>query len=391
MVRKLVMSSTFKLKESLNYFLEKIQQWDISRRKLLIFVTLFGLLILFAYIVFSTGPLSPIKVTTVKISSQSLTPTLFGVGTVEARRSYLMGPVIAGRVLKVHVDVGHSVKEGQLLAEMDSIDLNERMVAVQAQANDAKARMVLASETARRYVELGKKNFISPIVVEGKIQELDSAKAIVQKTNADLAGLKQQELNLKLKAPIDGIITSRDAEPGSTVIAGQAVLKMIDPTSLWIKTRFDQGKSMGLAVGLNANIILRSNPHHSISGKVVRVEMLSDSVAEERIAQIEMTNTPKSISIGEMAEVTLQLAPSESTLSLPNVSIKQKGSATGVWLLQNGKPQFAPVQIGQTGLNGQVAILSGLKSGDEVILYSDTEIKEGIRIKVVDSLVKKAP
>jgi HlyD family secretion protein len=385
------MSSTFKLKEFLNYLLEKIQQWDISRRKLLIFVTLFGLLILFAYIVFSTGPLSPIKVTTVKISSQSLTPTLFGVGTVEARRSYLMGPVIAGRVLKVHVDVGHSVKEGQLLAEMDSIDLNERMVAVQAQANDAKARMVLASETARRYVELGKKNFISPIVVEGKIQELDSAKAIVQKTNADLAGLKQQELNLKLKAPIDGIITSRDAEPGSTVIAGQTVLKIIDPTSLWIKTRFDQGKSMGLAVGLNANIILRSNPHHSISGKVVRVEMLSDSVAEERIAQIEITNTPKSISIGEMAEVTLQLAPSESTLSLPNVSIKQKGSATGVWLLQNGKPHFAPVQIGQTGLNGQVAILSGLKSGDEVILYSDTEIKEGIRIKVVDSLVKKVP
>ena len=380
MVSQLVMSSAFKLKEFLNYPLEKIQQWDISRRKLLIFVTLFSLLILFAYIVFSTGPLSPIKVTTVKISSQSLTPTLFGVGTVEARRSYLMGPVIAGRVLKVHVDVGHSVKEGQLLAEMDSIDLNERMVAAQAQVNDAKARMVLASETVRRYVELGKKNFISPIVVEGKIQELNSAKAIVQKTNADLAGLKQQELNLKLKAPIDGIITSRDAEPGSTVIAGQTVLKMIDPTSLWIKTRFDQGKSMGLALGLNATIILRSNPHHPISGRVVRVEMLSDSVAEERIAQIEMTNAPEAISIGEMAEVTLQLAPSESTLSLPNVSIKQKGSGTGVWLLQDGKPRFAPVQIGQTGLNGQVAILSGLKSGDEVILYSDTEIKEGARI-----------
>jgi HlyD family secretion protein len=385
------MTRIIKLRVILNSLLEKFHQLDNSRRQLIIGSAIALLFSLFVYVVLTSGPLSPAKVTTVKISSQSLTPTLFGVGTVEARRSYLMGPVIAGRVLKVHVDVGHPVKEGQLLAEMDSIDLNERMVAVQAQANDAKARMVLASETARRYVELGKKNFISSIVVEGKIQELDSAKAIVQKTNADLAGLKQQELNLKLKAPIDGIITSRDAEPGSTVIAGQTVLKMIDPTSLWIKTRFDQGKSMGLAVGLNANIILRSNPHHSISGKVVRVEMLSDSVAEERIAQIEMTNTPKSISIGEMAEVTLQLAPSESTLSLPNVSIKQKGSATGVWLLQNGKPQFAPVQIGQTGLNGQVAILNGLKSGDEVILYSDTEIKEGIRIKVVDSLVKKAP
>ncbi|WP_251369042.1 efflux RND transporter periplasmic adaptor subunit [Polynucleobacter sp. JS-Mosq-20-D10] len=391
MGRQLNMTQIIKLKAILNSFLEKFHHLDISRRQLIIGSALALLFGLFVYVVLTSGPLSPTKVTTIKISSQALTPTLFGVGTVEARRSYLMGPVIAGRVFKVHVDVGHSVKEGQLLAEMDSIDLNERMVAVQAQVNDAKARMVLASETARRYVELGKKNFISPIVVEGKIQELDSAKAVVQKTNADLAGLKQQELNLKLKAPIDGMITSRDAEPGSTVIAGQAVLKMIDPTSLWIKTRFDQGKSMGLSLGLNANIILRSNPHHPISGKVVRVEMLSDSVAEERIAQIEMTNTPKSISIGEMAEVTLQLAPSESTLSLPNVSIKQKGSATGVWLLQNGKPHFAPVQIGQIGLNGNIAILSGLKSGDEVILYSDTEIKEGVRIKVVDSLVKKLP
>jgi HlyD family secretion protein len=391
MGRQLNMTRIIKLRVILNSLLEKFHQLDISRRQLIIGSAIALLFSLFVYVVLTSGPLSPAKVTTVKISSQSLTPTLFGVGTVEARRSYLMGPVIAGRVLKVHVDVGHSVKEGQLLAEMDSIDLNERMVAAQAQLNDAKARMVLASETARRYVELGKKNFISPIVVEGKIQELDSAKAIVQKTNADLAGLKQQELNLKLKAPIDGIITSRDAEPGSTVIAGQSVLKMIDPTSLWIKTRFDQGKSMGLALGLNANIVLRSNPHHSISGKVVRVEILSDSVAEERIAQIEMTNTPKSISIGEMAEVTLQLPAGESTLSLPNVSIKQKGSGTGVWLLQDGKPHFVPVQIGQTGLNGEVAILSGLKSGDEVILYSDTEIKEGTRIKVVDSLVKKLP
>lgn len=302
-----------------------------------------------------------------------------------------MGPVVAGRVLNVYVDVGNSVKEGQLLAEMDSIDLSQKMVAAQAQVTDAKARLLLASETHRRYVELGNKNFISPIVVEGKSQELNSAKAIVQKTTADLAGLKQQELNIKLRAPVDGIITSRDAEPGSTVIAGQAVLKLIDPTSLWIKTRFDQGKSMGLAVGLDANVILRSNPHQPISGKVVRVEMLSDSVAEERIAQIEMIDMPKTVSIGEMAEVTLQLAPSEYGLSLPNASIKKRGDETGVWVLKDGKPHFARVQIGQNGLNGQVVILSGLKSGDEVVLYSDAEIKEGQRIKVVDSLLKKSP
>ena len=385
------MNSTIKLKELLSSLLLRIRELDITRRQLLMGLTLTFLLVVFGFVVLNSGPLASTKVTTFKVSDQSLAPSLFGVGTVEARRAYLMGPVVAGRVLNVYVDVGDSVKEGQLLAEMDSIDLSQKMVAAQAQVTDAKARLLLASETHKRYVELGNKNFVSPMVVEGKSQELNSAKAIVQKTTADLAGLKQQELNNKLRAPVDGIITSRDAEPGSTVIAGQAVLKLIDPTSLWIKTRFDQGKSMGLAVGLDANVILRSNPHQPISGKVVRVEMLSDSVAEERIAQIEMIDMPKTVSIGEMAEVTLQLAPSEYGLSLPNASIKKKGDETGVWVLKDGKPHFARVQIGQNGLNGQVVILSGLKSGDEVVLYSDAEIKEGQRINVVDSLLKKSP
>ena len=385
------MNSTIKLKELLSSLLLRIRELDITRRQLLMGLTLTFLLVVFGFVVLNSGPLASTKVTTFKVSDQSLAPTLFGVGTVEARRAYLMGPVVAGRVLNVYVDVGNSVKEGQLLAEMDSIDLSQKIVAAQAQVTDAKARLLLASETHKRYVELGNKNFVSPMVVEGKSQELNSAKAIVQKTTADLAGLKQQELNIKLRAPVDGIITSRDAEPGSTVIAGQAVLKLIDPTSLWIKTRFDQGKSMGLAVGLDANVILRSNPHQPISGKVVRVEMLSDSVAEERIAQIEMIDMPKTVSIGEMAEVTLQLAPSEYGLSLPNASIKKRGDETGVWVLKDGKPHFARVQIGQNGLNGQVVILSGLKSGDEVVLYSDAEIKEGQRIKVVDSLLKKSP
>ena len=384
------MNSIAKFRQLANDLLIKLREGDIARRQLLIGLTLTLLLAGFGFVVLNSGPLVSTKVTTIKVGKESLAPILFGVGTVEARRAYLMGPVIAGRVLNVYVDVGRHVKEGELLAEMDSIDLTEKMAATQAQINDAKARLLLASETYRRYLELGKKNFISPIVVEGKSQELNSAKANVQKTTADLAGLKQQALNMKLRAPVDGIITSRDAEPGSTVIAGQTVLKMVDPSSLWIKTRFDQGKSTGLAVGLDASIILRSNPHQPIMGKVAQVEMLSDSVAEERIAQIKMTDMPEVISIGEMAEVTLQLANNEQSLAVPNAGIKRKGVEIGVWLVKNGKPHFIPVRTGGTNLDGRISILEGLNNGDEIILYSDTEIKEGQRIKIVDSVVKKS-
>ena len=139
------MNSTTKLKELFSSPLLRMRELDITRRQLLMGLTLTFLLIVFGFVVLNSGPLAPTKVTTIKVSDQSLAPTLFGVGTIEARRSYLMGPVVAGRVLNVYVDVGYSVKEGQLLAEMDSIDLTEKMIAVQAQVSDAKARLLLAS------------------------------------------------------------------------------------------------------------------------------------------------------------------------------------------------------------------------------------------------------
>ncbi len=79
------------------------------------------LLATFAFVVVRTGPFAPVRVTVVTVADGSVTPALFGIGTVEARRSYLIGPTAAGRVLKVHVDVGETVKAGQLLAEMDPV------------------------------------------------------------------------------------------------------------------------------------------------------------------------------------------------------------------------------------------------------------------------------
>ena len=93
---------------------------------------LLGLLLLgaLAFVVMRSGPLAPTRVTVIEVTEGRLTPALFGIGTVEARRSYLIGPTTAGRVRKVVVDVGDTVKAGQLLAEMDPVDLDERLAAL---------------------------------------------------------------------------------------------------------------------------------------------------------------------------------------------------------------------------------------------------------------------
>ena len=392
---------------------------SIGMRPLVLGLLGLGLVAAMVFVVMRSGPLAPTRVTVVKAAEGRLTPSLFGIGTVEARRSYLIGPTVAGRVRAVAVDVGDRVKAGQLLAEMDPVDLDERtaaldasvtragsvMAAADAQRRDALARKELAAVNARRYVELGAQNFISAGAVEARIQEQSSADAVVSAADANLAaarqdqqrlaaeraGLRQQRANVRLLAPADGVVTSRDAEPGSTVVAGQAVLRVIEPSSLWVKVRLDQGRSAGLAPGLSAQVVLRSNPGQSIAGKVARVEAVSDSVTEERVAQVGLDQQPASLSVGELAEVTLTLPPTAPAVLLPNAAIKRVLAQTGVWTIENGSLRFAPVRLGQASLDGQVQVLDGITPGTTVVVHSEKSLAAKSRITVVDSLAGQQP
>ena len=388
------------------------------KRRLSLAALAIFLLAALAFVMLRSGPLAPTRVTVSKVQEGTLSPALFGIGTVEARRNWMIGPTVAGRVLSVRVDVGDSVKTGQLLAEMDPVDLEQRLasldasitraVSVQAAAAaqqlDAAARRELAAVNFRRNQDLADKNFISAGALEARVQEKVSADAAMQaaqasvlgagqdltRLKADRAALLQQRLNVRLLAPADGVVSSRDAEAGSTVVAGQAVLRLLDPGSLWIKLRIDQGRSAGLLPGLKANIVLRSQSQTSLAGRVARVELLSDSVTEERIAQVAFEQMPPAVSVGEMAEVTLQLPATSKAVLVPSASIQRQGGATGVWRIEAGKPVFTPLPLGASSLGGQVQVLEGLKAGDEVVVYSQKALSSESRVQVVDSLVKPA-
>ena len=369
------------------------------------------------FVAFRMGPLAPTKITVSQVKTESLTPSVFGIGSVEARQSWLMGPTVAGRVLRVHVDVGQEVKAGQLLAEMDPVDLDQRLhaqeaalskamnveMAGKAQVADTKARRELAHANLKRQQELARQNFISPAALEGRDQELQSADAAYQAAQANLQAAKQdtsrlqaeraavalQKQNTKLVAPADAVVISRDAESGSTVVAGQPVLKLANPSSLWIKLRVDQGRSSGLEVGLPAQIVLRSRPQQLLKGKVERVELQADAVTEERIAQVAFDRMPSALSIGEMAEVTLGLKAAADAWTVPQASVQTYQGRSGVWRVTDGKLEFVQVQWGAASLDGRVQAMEGLNAGDTVVVYNEKPLSEGASFRVVDALVKK--
>lgn len=372
-----------------------------------------------AMVVLRAGPMAPVKVTVAQVERGRLAPALFGIGTVEARRAYLIGPTVAGRVLKVAVDVGEAVLPGQVLAEMDPVDLDERLTATdaalaraaslvaasQAQRADAQARRQLAAANARRYQDLAQQKFVSPSVAEARVQEQASADAALaaaeaalsaarqeaSRLQAERAALAQQRRSLRLLAPAAGLVTTREAEPGSTVVAGQAVLRLADPASLWVRLRLDQGRSNGLAAGLPAEVVLRSRPGQALSGRVLRLEPVGDSVTEERIAQVGFEALPPGLTLGELCEVTVRLPAGGEVALIPNAALRQHGGRAGVWRRGADGLQFVPLRLGQSSLDGRVEVLEGLAAGDEVVVHSEREITADSRIRVVDAIAGRQP
>ena len=384
-----------------------LKQWP--KRKIIILLLV--ALIPVGWLLYSKGPLGPPKVTVTAVQQQSFKAGVFGIGTVDARLTYAIGPTQAGRVFKVFADQGDKVAAGKVLGEMDPVDLEQKLtgaaasvakarsslLAAEALVRDTASRRTLARTSAERYNALFKADALSREIVDVKNNEANAAQSAhesaqaaaeaargeVARANADYAALISQRNNLHLVSPVDGLVVARDAEPGATVVAGQSVFRLIDPATLWIRTRIDQGRFQGLAVGQPAMIVLRSQPAKQLAGKVVRLEVQADSVTEERFVNVAFNEAPGVLPLGELAEVTIDLPPVANALVVPAAAVKKQGKQNGVWLLEGNTLRFQPVEIGAQSLDGKVQILKGVSLQDNVVVYSQQLLREGMKVRVV--------
>jgi len=359
------------------------------------------LLMLLGYVALHSGPLAPIAVTVTTVRAQALTPALYGIGTVDARYTYKIGTTFAGRLQRLDVDVGDRVLAGQVLGEMAPVDLDDRVRAqestvkrAQAALREAEARQAYARAQLARYRQLVVARLISEEVVATRQQELQIADAVFAAAREDIArarsdgeALLAQRGDLRLIAPVDGVVALRAADPGTTIVAGQTVLEVIEPASVWVNVRFDQGSAGGLVAGLPAHIELRSRGGQPLPGRVVRVEPMADAVTEEMLAKVvfdaQLAAMPP---IGELAEVTVQLPALAAAPVVPNAALRRIGNQTGVWQLVDGDLHFTAVQIGAADLDGQVQVRDGLQVGDQVIVYSEKLLAAHSAIHVVERI-----
>jgi HlyD family secretion protein len=346
-----------------------------------------------------------VAVTVTQVESRSIAPALAGIGTVQARHTYKIGPTLPG-VRRVDVQVGDTVAAGQVLGEMDPVDLDERLRAQQAAIasadaalRQAEAKQAFARTQAKRYDDLLAVRGTSEELAATRRQELALADAALAAARADgarlraeLQAVRAQRGNLVLLAPVAGLVVARDADPGTTVVAGQAVVELIDPASLWVDTRFDQIGAEGLAAGLPAKAVLRSRRGQALDARVLRVEPRADVVTEETLAKLTFDAPPATLPpVGELAEVTVQLPALAAAPAIPNAALRTVGGKLGVWKMVDGKLAFQAVTPGRGDLDGWVQVTQGLAVGEPVVVYSEKALSAGSRIQVVERIAGVVP
>ena len=229
---------------------------SLTRSRLALAAILLVLLAAFAWVALRTGPMAPVEVTVATVEARPIAPALFGIGTVEARFTHRIGPTFPGRVESVSVQPGERVLAGQVLAEMDPLDLDESIaareaavrragsavLAADAQLREAEARARYAAAQATRYAQLASSGTVSREAHDAKRQEAEVAAAGVASMRANRAasgaelarvqaerdGLLRQRDKLRLVSPVDGLVSRREADAGTTLVAGQAVVEVLE-------------------------------------------------------------------------------------------------------------------------------------------------------------------
>jgi RND family efflux transporter MFP subunit len=326
----------------------------------------------------------------------ALTMRVVGPGTVQARVPVTLGARVGATVDRVHVDVGDVVRKGQLLVTLDDRDLSARRGVVSGQQESlrrgieaaraalvkAQAELDLARSRQRRDAELLAQGFVSRAVVDasnaaldGALAGVDAARATLSARDADLRTLAQEARyadvvlsHARIVAPMDGIVVLRLGEAGTTVVPGTALLKLVDPQSLWVATRVDESVVGHVQPGQAAIIRLRSG--ETLPGKVARIARQSDAATRELDVHVVFDTPPQRFAIDQEAEVTIDVGEDRGVL-VPLTALARDGKGRAiVFVVDAGRTHSRAVVTGSADAH-RVLIRQGLSDGEVVIAVAE--------------------
>jgi RND family efflux transporter MFP subunit len=308
-------------------------------------------------------------------------------------QSFITAPIYArtnGYLRKWYFDIGARVKKGQLLAVIETPEVDQQLEQARSNLLTAKANLELASITKARYQGLLKSNAVSQQDVDNAVGTYNANKAIVE---ADQAAVDQYTALVsfeKIYAPFDGIVTARNTDIGDLINSGSAggvktdLFHIAQPQKLRVYVNVPEQYSQGVKVGMTADLVLAEFPGRKFRGKLVRSADAITVTTRTLLVEIDVDNPTGTLLTGSYAEVHLAVPTQASTFLVPVNTLLFRTEGLRVGIVKDGKVVLTAVTPGHD-FGNQIEIVSGLKSDDQVIVNPPDSIVSGQEVQIVQA------
>jgi RND family efflux transporter MFP subunit len=306
---------------------------------------------------------------------------------------FITAPIYArtnGYLKKWYVDIGGRVKQGQLLAVIETPEVDQQLQQARSNLLTAKANLELAAITRSRYQGLLKSNAVSQQDVDNAVGTYNANKAIVE---ADQAAVEQYTALVsfeKIYAPFDGIVTARNTDIGDLINSGSGggvktdLFHIAQPGKLRVYVNVPEEYSQGVKVGMTADLSLAEFPGRRFRGKLVRTADAITVTTRTLLVEIDVDNPTGTLLTGSYAEVHLGVPAETSTLLLPVNTLLFRSEGLRVGIVKDGKVALTAVTPGHD-FGNQIEIVSGLKPDDQVIINPPDSIITGQQVQIVQA------
>jgi RND family efflux transporter MFP subunit len=326
---------------------------------------------------------APVKV--FKVKRQKISEKLFYTGLIEAWTKVNITPDVGGKIAKIYVQEGDRVKEGELLAELDTKAIRLQLEAAKAGLAVAEANYNDAQKNRERMERLKQENAVSDQQYEKVRLAYEAAEAQLQQARSAL-NLAQHSLDVSLmKAPFGGIVASKNAEVGDVInpMMGSfsptsGVLTLMDFSRIKIASDVSQQDFVRIKKGQVAHLQVTAIPDRVFEGYVSLVNSTADPLTKKFKVEVAIDNSDLVLRPNTFGEITLDVNTHENALAIPQKAVLENRY---VFIAQGDVAQRREVSLGLQN-SELVEVVGGLNEGDMVVVEGNFGLEDGAKIKI---------
>ena len=302
-------------------------------------------------------------------------------GEIQPRYESQLGFRVGGKLIARKVEVGTLVKRGQVLMQLDPLDLQLAQSQAKAAVSATESTLALAKADLDRYRELRQKNFVSQALLDAKEAAYKSAIASHEQANAGLKVQANQSSYSTLYADADGVITAVQAEVGQVVAAGTPVVKLARTAEKEVRVSIPEDQIEVLRQVTDLAVKTWANSNLAISGRLRELSPIADPATRTYTAKISLPRAGPEIRLGMTATVQFA-APALPGIHLPMTALVNSKEGTAVWVVESGVVKLVPVQVA-SATGTEVLIAQGLSAGQSVVTAGVNQLRPGQKVSLL--------